>query len=428
MNKITASLLILFVLFSLAACSDETVNTSSDDFSKTVSEEEKSEEPEVSDESDDISKTESDDEQDTMPEYISNFVSFAPIATTLRATDNTSIRLTAINKSADYGDVVLYTKDFGSKIHAKNGDYEEYAVMVCEYDHTYFGYVKKDVYGIDDTETEKADIVIPDDGFVIVAHSTQDKIIGKFSELNNENKLFVHGVQIADLGFEISETEIPIEIDGILENSWNAFQIDKIDENNQFWEYYSFEKDNYYSTAEYYMTFDKDYLYLAVVVNSPYHYCPITPATANSMWQYECIQVKVADQSPLSEYMSEHYDHIIDKDAVNNGHVRSYGFAVSDDGETCYYESGINTEFSGLAGVKRDDGAQTTTYEAAIPWAEFDIDISEKEQIGVTFSINSTNQEDIDTGNWRNLILRDGGGVIGRNDWSKIPVVTLNHK
>ncbi|HBR32791.1 MAG TPA: hypothetical protein DD733_11990, partial [Clostridiales bacterium] len=112
--------------------------------------------------------------------------------------------------------------------------------------------------------------------------------------------------------------------------------------------------------------------------------------------------------------------------AVKEGHVRSYGFAVSDAGETCFYESGINTVFGGKAKVVRDDNAQTTTYEVAITWEEFGIDSSSIKEFGLTFSINTTNEEDFENSVWKNLILRDGGGVIGRNDWSKIPVVTLN--
>ena len=46
-------------------------------------------------------------------------------------------------------------------------------------------------------------------------------------------------------------------------------------------------------------------------------------------------------------------------------------------------------------------------------------------KLGLTFSINSTNEEDIDAGVWKNITYRNGGGVIGRNDWSKIPVITL---
>ena len=421
-------IILIFVSVSLliASCGGEMQENKSDE-SRSDSAVSETENTSTTDQaSTDISEPDmSEDESEELPAYITNFISYAPISTTLRATDSTSIRLTGINKSAEYGDVILYTRDFGSNMHLKDGTYEDYAVLVCEYSHTYFGYVKTAVYNAGE-DNNKSEIEIPEDGFIVLAHSAQESIISKLGRLDTVTPLFVHGVQIADVGFSISETSTPIEIDGSVGSEWSAFHIDSIDENNELWAYSSFEENNYYTTADYYMTYDSDYLYLAVVVNSPYHYCPITPSTANSMWQYECIQVKVVDQSPLSEFMLEHFDHITDQKAVNEGHVRSYGFAVNNEGETCYYESGISTTFEGLASVVRDDGAQTTTYEVAIPWSEYGINIYELTEIGVTFSINSTNEEDIETGNWRNLILRDGGGVIGRNDWSKIPVVSLN--
>ncbi len=202
-------------------------------------------------------------------------------------------------------------------------------------------------------------------------------------------------------------------------------KIDDINGNNISWAYPQFEKNNYYSTATYYTAYDNEYIYLCVVVESPYHYCPITPATASDMWQYECIQVKVSSESPNGEYIAENFDQTTNKTAVNEGVVRSYGFAVNDDGETCYYEGGITTEFTGLAACSRDDASQTTVYEVAIPFAEFEITPESGTELGLTFSINSTNEEDAANKIWKNITYRNGGGVIGRNDWSKIPVITL---
>lgn len=361
-----------------------------------------------------------------VPDFITNFVSFAPIGVGLRATDSTSIRLTGINESAEYGDITLFTKVFGTRTHVKNAEFTDFAMMVCEYNHEIFGYVKANFFDVG----EKSDISktkIPDDGFIILAHSEQSSMIAKMKSLDNTTPMFVHGIQIAEIAYTVKETKTPMAIDGVVGKEWSSFHVDTINEHNKLWHYSEFEKDNYYVTADHYLTYDKDYLYLAVVVNTPYHYCPITPQTANSMWKYECIQVKVSDISPRSEYILEHYDHIIDNTAVTEGRVRSYGFAVNDDGETCFYESGINTVFEGLASVKRDEAAQKTTYEAAIPWSEFGVDIHKLSEIGVTFSINSTHKEDVEKGNWRNLIYRDGGGVIGRNDWAKMPIIKLKH-
>ena len=69
---------------------------------------------------------------------------------------------------------------------------------------------------------------------------------------------------------------------------------------------------------------------------------------------------------------------------------------------------------------------QLTTYEVAIPWAEIgakDDPFTPEEglDIGVSLSINSGRK----AGDFMNYYLRDGGGVIGRNDWTKIPTITL---
>ncbi|MDD4163895.1 MAG: hypothetical protein PHD66_01550 [Eubacteriales bacterium] len=428
MRKVFIVLLAGILVLSFTSCNGDETNESmfSGSTEKSVLSDDKSDsyDKDKNESEKDISSETS--EQERLPDYIPNFVSFAPLAVSLRATDSTSIRLTKINETASYGDVVLFTSDFGSRISAENDDFSEFAVMVCEYDHNYFGYVKKSIYKVGETDVDKTTIEIPPEGFVIVAHSAQTRMIGKFDDFDSETPLFVSGIQLADVGFSIDKTNTPITIDGVVDRQWENFKIDTIDENNQLWQYSSFDKGDYYATAEYFASYDDDYIYLAVIVNSPYHYCPISPGTAGDMWKYECIQVKVVDQSPLSDFMLEHYDHIIDNTAVKEGHVRSYGFAVSDAGETCFYESGINTVFGGKAKVVRDDNAQTTTYEVAITWEEFGIDSSSIKEFGLTFSINSTNEEDFENSVWKNLILRDGGGVIGRNDWSKIPVVTLN--
>ena len=87
--------------------------------------------------------------------------------------------------------------------------------------------------------------------------------------------------------------------------------------------------------------------------------------------------------------------------------------------------SGVSKEFQGKVVCTRDDNEQLTVYEISIPWSSLDINPDECESFGLTFSINSTNETDFENGTWRNLVLRDGGGVINRNDWAKIPEVTL---
>ncbi len=448
MRKLLALLCIIAVLLSFAACTDTNVDTSkadqSADQSSTPAESdqeqskaEPSDEPESSEtESSDDESAESsteDNSDDTssdvtleIPPYISNFISTAAISTNLRATDATSVRLTKVNEAAGYGDVALFTYDYFSDHIAFDGDSKAYAVFVAEYDHSRFGTFITSKKGVG--EYDGADVAIPADGFVLVIHEAQNDMLDRMMRVDSDTSLFVAGVQTCNVGYTITKTDTPITIDGVIDSEWQFYKIDTIDENNSKWTYSSFSDGNYYTTAEYYVCFDDQYIYLAVVVNSPYHYCPVTPAEANGMWKYECIQVKLSVEDPKGEYIGEHYDHVIDKTADNDGIVRAYGFAVNDEGETCYYEnSPKNKTFMGKAVCKRDDEAQTTVYEIAFDMSEFGVSIEDLETIGLTFSINSTNEDDVKKGTWRNLILRDGGGVIGRNDWAKIPAVSLMH-
>lgn len=434
MKKLISVFLSLTLCLVLFGCTGNTGTTSDPDTDvsdNTVSKDD------ISDGGEDISyepddsvnsdTSETSDETLILPPYISNFVSWAAVSTSLRATDSTSLRLTAVNKPAGFGDIALFTYDYTSN-HAEisEGELSDYAVMVAEYDPDAAGVVKTAYYAVGEY-TDAVAPEIPDDGFVILAHRAQDTMIKKFSSFDGETALYVAGVQICDVGYSITSVSSPITVDGVVDGEWKSHLIDTIDADNELWTYSNFESGDFYTNAEYYVTYDSDYLYFAVVVSSPYHYCPITAENAGSMWQYECIQVKVSIESPKSDYILTHYDHVVDPTANNEGVVRSYGFAVNDNGETCYYEnSPVNGTFLGKAKCVRDDAAQTTVYEVAIPWDEYGADVSELESIGFTFSINSTNETDVQNGTWRNLILRDGGGVIGRNDWAKIPVVTIS--
>lgn len=442
MKRILAILCVFAVLLSFAACTAPDGDTSKADSSDTQSDSsssaaassdnvDESKEQDPSDESiADASSEASDDESSTetleLPPYISNFISTAAISTALRATDATSVRLTKVNETAEYGDVALFTHDFYSNKVAFDGDSADYAVFVAEYDHSRFGTFissKKSV-----GEYDGSDVMIPADGFVLLVHKAQNDMLERMLRVDGDTSLFVAGVRTCDVGYTVTKTDTPITVDGVIDSEWQFYKVDTIDENNPKWTYSGFSDGNYYTTAEYYVCFDDQYIYLAVVVNSPYHYCPITPAEANCMWQYECIQVKVSVEDPMGEYIGEHYDHVIDKTADNEGIVRAYGFAVNDNGETCYYEnSPKNKTFTGKAACVRDDKAQTTVYEIAFDMSEFGVSIADLDTIGLTFSINSTNEDDVKNGKWRNLILRDGGGVIGRNDWAKIPAVSLMH-
>lgn len=433
MKKLIAFSLALVMLFAFAACGDETDTSSSapqtesstavsseaassaEESSAAVSSEEESSEDASSDD------TTSEDDDAELPAFIDNFLSIGAVDTKVNKTSATAIPLTGVDSDLVYGSIVLYSEDYGT---VYGDDLAEYAVAEFTYDQEYFGYVMTAFYAVGEAE----DVEAPEDGFVLAIHSAQNDYVSRTQALTESDTVYPHGLKLSDVvDYDISKAETAPTIDGTFnEDEWKDFYIDEVDAENSAWSYAQFEKDNYYATAKYYSTYDDNYLYLCVVVTSPYHYCPITPAKANDMWQYECIQVKVSAEDPNGEYIATNFDHVANNTAATEGIVRSYGFAVNDVGETCYYESGFTTEFTGLAGCSRDDGNQTTVYEVAIPFAEFEITPEAGMTLGLTFSINSTNEEDVDAGVWKNITYRHGGGVIGRNDWSKIPAVTLN--
>lgn len=432
MKKAFALLLAFAMLFAVAltfaACGEDSADasstgaTSSTPSAATSSGGTSSEEPASEDTSTEepVSGDTSDEPGDEPPAFISNFLSFGTVNTTVNATSDNSVRLTGIDTGLVSGAIVLYTPDCEELPDADA--LTDFAVAVFDYSQDVFGYVKTAFYAVGDAD----DLEVPDDGFAVAIHSTQDTYIKRLNDLDDTTTVFPHGLHLSALDYDVKKASAAPTIDGTFDESeWGAYLIDEIDATNDLWSYAQFEKDNYYSTASYYVTYDDTYLYLCVVVNSPYHFCPVTQSNANSMWQYECIQVKVSSEAPDEEYILTNFDHVANAKAVNDGVLRSYGFAANDSNETCYYETGITSTFTGLAGCSRDDAAQQTVYEVAFPWAEFEITPEAGMRLGLTFSINSTNAEDFENKIFKNLTYRCGGGVIGRNDWSKSPVITL---
>ena len=436
MRKVLALLLACALLmtaaFALAACGDEDPADASSSNAPVSSESSKAPSPESS-ASEDVSAPSEDpsssepaseestgDPESTAPAFISHFLSFGTVDTKVNATSNNAVRLTGIDVMPVKGAIVLYTPDCEELPEADA--LKDFAVAVFEYSHEHFGYVKTAFCEAGGAE----DLEVPADGFAVAAHSNQETYVKRLKELDETTTVFPHGMHISAMDYTIKKATSAPSIDGgFNESEWKDYRIDDVDASNDLWSYEQFEKNEYYSTGTYYVTYDDEYLYLCVVVSSPYHYCPITPATANNMWQYECIQVKVSTEAPDGEYIQTNFDHVANPKAVNDGVLHSYGFAANDQNETCYYETGKITTFPGLAGCTRDDALQQTVYEVAFPWSEFELTPEEGMRLGLTFSINSSNEDDLANSVFKNLIYRCGGGVIGRNDWAKLPTITL---
>lgn len=421
--------LLLTAAFALASCGDDGETGTSSSAGGTSSKPASSSEPSkdtssAASTSSTVQNTSSEDtssgSEPAGPAFIANFLSFGTVDTKVTATSSNAVRLTGMNVAPESGAIVLYTPDCAELPEADV--LADFAVAVFEYSHELFGYVKTAFYEAGEAE----DLEMPADGFVVAASSHQETYVKRLRELDGTTTVFPHGMHISAMDYTIKKaTKAPSIDGGFNESEWKDYRIDAVDPTNDLWSYEQFEKDHYYSTANYYVTYDDEYLYLCVVVSSPYHYCPITTAKATDMWQYECIQVKVSAVAPDDEYILTNFDHVANPTAVNDGILHSYGFAANDQNETCYYETGKITTFPGRAGCTRDDALQQTVYEVAFPWSEFELTPEEGMRLGLTFSINSSNEDDLANSIFKNLIYRCGGGVIGRNDWSKLPTITL---
>lgn len=440
MKRLLVFLLVFILTFSLVACGGD--DEVSEDESKEISsvgkdndEKSKDEASESKDISNDAKDDESDDtseDESNLPKFTNKFVSFSDaVSPSLKATDTTSVRFTKVNEAAEEGDVVLFTKDFGATISTGSETYEDYAVLVCTYDHKVFKYTKTSLklVGKDD---EKAKTKIPADGFVIAVHKEQKTEIAHLNNIKDDSVFFVHGVQIGDVSATMKKAAKKPTIDGKITETEYGKVIWDVDENNTAWDYSQFEEGNYYAKAKVYATYDDKNLYVGVIVDSPEHYNPLKEKDdPKSMYKYECIQVNVSTEDPLGDYMSENFDYAINKKAIDEGVLKQYGFGVNEDGETllCIW-MGAKADFTGEAKCIRDDDNQMTYYEASIPWEEFGtkdkpFEFKDIEKIGFSVSINSTTKADADAGTWKNIRMRDGGGIIARNDFTKIASITL---
>lgn len=457
MKKLLVILLAITMVFSFAACGEDPATssdsaasqasqatTSKGDTSKATSKDTSKETSKevsnaTSSAAESSSATESTTSGDTtIPEFTNKYVSFGLknsagkpvfIDTTVRATDSKSIRLTKINEAPVAGDIVLFTKDYGTTIASGSETYADFAILVCTYTHSVFSYTKTSLTQVGEDKT-KASTKIPADGFVVAISKLQETEIKHLANIKDGDLFFVHGVQIGDVGISLSKATKAPTIDGKISAAEYGAAKYVVDENNILWNYSQFNG-QYYATAEVYATYDSKNLYLGVVVNSPNHYCPLAADKASGMWQYECIQVNVSSQDPLGEYISEHFDYVVDPKAPQENVVRQYGFAVSDTNESlsCVWIGNPTTTTAKTVSI-RDDTKQTTSYEVAIPWSEIGsstqpFDINTAKVFGLSISVNSTSEDDTGANVWKNIMMRDGGGIIARNDFSKIARVEL---
>ncbi len=462
MKKILAIVLVCFMALAAVACSEEVADESSNvfqtssqaDASKEESETESSVAGTSEDESSAATSTEDSTEASTEDStestdssveggdestsepgavvYTNKFVSWtnaytATDRTKLRAEDAGSLKLSKINEEVGEGDTGIFTSLFGKNISVDGQDYADYAVVVAEYDHSMFSYKLKNFYAVGEAPD---DVDIPEDGYVLAIWKENTDKINALKSLDAKTyPLFPHGVTINDgLDAKIDAAKTAPTLDGKVSSKEYGDVVWEIKPDNELVSYVQFEVNNYYATAEVYMTYDADYFYLGVIVDSPYHYNILTPDSCGGMYDYECIQVNFGANASDSDYILENWDHQINKIAAEENQLNQYGFGVNDKGETlyCTWMPSAGTLVDTCMVVRDAENAKTI-YEAAIPWsilgsADEPFAPEKGDEFQVSISVNCGSED----AKFKNITLRDGGGIIGINDWTKIPTITLD--
>lgn len=449
MKKVVAMLLVFVLAFAFVACNNNTDDTSKPDPASSAAPaeskpEEKSEEASKEDSkpAEESSKAEESSEEESQPEessepgpelpaYNDAFVFVEGQVYGMAATDKGSIRLTKINDIPEAGDVVVFTPEFGSTIEVDGETYADYAILVVEYNPELYKYYKKEIINLD-SDVDKSKIAIPSDGFVVAIHKDQAKPLAALKLVKDDVEIYPYGFQPITFAYDVKKTDAPFEIDGVLDERWSDFLIDDIDEQNTNWDFSQFEKNDVSITAQYYMAYSDTGVYFAVVVNTTS--CGFMPGISASnggdMYNYTCIQVNTLDQSPLSEYMLKNANQ--NGKAVKEDHIRQYGFSGSDDGNSYHFIwwGGSHTTLSEDAeyAVIYDKALETVTYEVYLPYEEINIDPAEigpGYKFSISISINSSTVEDVAAKKWKNIKARNGGGIIGMNEFTKMPVCTM---
>ncbi len=346
-----------------------------------------------------------------------------------KASDATSLNFTKVNEAVEAGDAGAFTPDFGANIATEGQDYSEFYVAVYEYDHSVYTYLRTAQY---DVGSANGEIAIPADGFVVAVHKDHEKLT-VIKGLTANTPVFPAGLDISDeLDSTIYASEGEITVDGKLnENDWDLVWEMNPDDGKT--NYGQFEAGNYPATAEVYMTYDADYFYLGVIVYTNIHDNKVTSSNLGAMWNSECIQFNISSVTADSEEVDEHWQQAVDPSLTDDNIVRQYNVCLNNDGESLY-DMTMDKDNAG----KSDMDFLVTyennqlVYEMAIPWSECGtdgIEGVEGTEIGFALSVNYckpiTNEDGSEGSEFRTILLRDGGSVIGINDFSKLPTITL---
>ena len=327
--------------------------------------------------------------------------------------DPTAVRFNQWNGEAELGDTLFLTGEGGTKlVDACTGDYaslEDFAIAVS------------DVLGTENEELRTSDFKRVNASNVA---NLRSYTVGASVELD--------GISAKQIHWEFESISKAPVLDGIINIGEYGDAILEFDGTSPEVDYRGFDANDKYATGAFYATYDADNLYLAWEIASEKHECPLaTDAEAGQMWQYDCVQIVLGAMNPND---SRNLDSALCWSGAPGGaNVKAYdwtleiGIAVNNNGDTLLCENWFsnNLEFEGKA--TRNDDTATTIYEVKIPLEAFNAEVPGYEttfeagtELGVSFSINTS-----DNGTSRVVRLRDGGGIFGSNDFSKIPTVTL---
>lgn len=203
MKKVIASILAVVMLLFLVACGtsegdESSTAASSNPPASTSRDESSATSTEPDDESSAASEDTSSEESDPGPElpaYLANFVSFADtLGVNLRATDNTSIRLTKINEAPVEGDIVLFNAEYGDTIAPATRPMPTSrslclsTIMMCS------PMLKSRVQMWARHDTKADNCHSCGNGFVLAISELQTQALANPENLNSDSVVHVHGV------------------------------------------------------------------------------------------------------------------------------------------------------------------------------------------------------------------------------------------